>query len=518
MGSTTNGEAVEETLTTAEKDSGKKQPVRKAVAKKARSRTTPVKKKTAVRKKAATSGKASSKKTASKAVTASKKAPRKKATTRAGEKSAQKPNRHTDVTPAAGTTTSATGTTTANARQGDSKSLSWMAAQAANALQAVRANQNARAQDLLAKGEITAANPASKVAMPLLEPGAPETRKAAETDTVAVLDTGETREDTKAVKAPIPATAEAKKPAEPGQSETGQDEETVKAPIPAELNAKKDTTADTVSKPASATLEQDKETPAAVPAGQSTPKETSSLQATPKITAPITPETAKTTSQQVAALRSETMENLEEKQVDIPEPHVISATSTTHGSGRSKYLMLFTAVIVLAGALGARVWFSDNDDADIATAKDSVKTEQVSPVAGTPPEEPIATIASEAPASTATEATQTNSWSPAAWPESAGTPDIPPTVAVEATPPPPSLETPSNEAVVTEDPQVQEAVVTEDPQVQATKQTAATAPPVVSPAAPRPGYYAPGYGYYPQQPAQQQPYYRPAYSRPSYSQ
>ena len=75
-----------------------------------------------------------------------------------------------------------------------------MAAQAASALKAVKANQNARAQDLLAKAEITGATPAkvNRKASPLIEPVTPEAGINTASDTT-----------------PVPARTEAKKAAKP---------------------------------------------------------------------------------------------------------------------------------------------------------------------------------------------------------------------------------------------------------------------------------------------------------------
>jgi len=455
MGSTATSKAVKKTATKVKKDSGTKKSASKAAPKKAKSRATPVKKKTAVRKKAAAPKKATRKKTVGKKAAVKKKAPRKKAATKAG------------------TTPNANNTTVTDAVQGDEKSLSWMAAQAASALKAVRANQNARAQDLLAKAEITSATPV----------------KAHQEDkTRTESDAPEIKQDKQANTMPTTVKAEAKIPAKPDVPET-----------------KKDKKVDATPKPVEAVVKQvTKGPPAVVPAEQTAPDKPPPAQPAPVAPEPTRPETMKAAVSHATTAQPEVTENAVKIQHETPPAHVIAATSTAPGSRRSKRLFLLTGIIVLVGVLGARVWFTDNDTADIAAIQDSAETEQVSPVMAKPPIEAIYKVASEPTVKPATAATQTNNWSPTthpAGPEPASTRETLPTVV--ATPP----KTPADEVVVTE-----------TRQEQTTKQTAPAAPQVTSPVAPRPGYYAPAYGYYRQQQVRQQPYYRPAYSRPSYSQ
>ena len=445
MGSTATSKAVKKTATKVKKDSGTKKSARKAAPKKAKSRTTPVKKKTAVRKKAAVPKKATRKKTVAK-----KKAPRKKAATKAGTRSVQSPGRHADVTAVTGTTPNTTDTTATDTVQGDGKSLSWMAAQAASALKAVRANQNARAQDLLAKAEI--------------------------------------KQDKQAETTPTPVKAEAKIPAEPDVHET-----------------KKDKKIDTTPKPVEAVVKQvTKASPAVVPAEQAAPDKTPLAQSAPAAPEPNKQGTVKAAASRAAPAQPEVTENAVKIQHETPPAHVIAATSKAPGNRRSKRLILSTGIIVLAGILGTRAWFSDNDTADIAAVQDSAGTEQVSPVNAKPPIakpsiEVITRVANEPTVKPATAATQTNRGAPTthpAGPEPAGTLETLPTVA--ATSPETSAD---------------EAVATETPQQQAIPQTTAAAPQATNPVAPRPGYYAPAYDYYRQQPVRQQQYYRPGYSR-----
>jgi hypothetical protein len=337
-----------------------------------------------------------------------------------------------------------------------------MAAQAANALKAVRANQSARAQDLLAKAEITAATPV---------------KSHKEEKTRVEPDVPETKQDMQAVNTPAPVKAAAKKPAEPDRPETKQDKKAVTTPKPVKAVVKQVT----------------KEPPSVVPAEQTAP-----AQSAPVVPEPNKRETVQAAVSHVAPARPEITESIGEKQLDSPPAHVIAATSTIPGNRRSKRLILLTGTIVLAGVLGARIWFSNNDTADVTMVQDSAGTEQVSPVTEQPPpEEAITRVASEATVRPATAETQKNSWSPAehpAWPEPASTLETLPTV--ETMP----QETSADEAVGTETPQQQAA-------------TTPAAPQATSPVAPQPGYYAPAYGYYRQQPVRQQPYYRPRYSR-----
>ena len=460
MGSTASSKTTEKTSVKVKKDSG----ARKAAPKKAKSSATMVKKKAAVRKKAAAPKKATSKKTVAKKAAAKKRAPRKKASSRAVTKSAQSPEQFADAT-IAGTTPAPTDAP--DTAQGDPNSLSWMAAQAASALKAVRANQNVRAQDLLAKAEITPANPV----------------KAHQEDkTLVAPDVSETKQGTQADKTPTPVKAETKKPAKSARPETKKDKKTNTAPKPVRAVAK----------------QVKKASPAVVPAEQTTPDKKPSAPSAPVAAEPTKQGTVQAVASRAAPAQSEVKDNTVKDLQDIPPAHVIAATSKVPGKRRPKRLILLTGIIVVAGVLGARVWFSDNDTADIAAVQDSAGTAQVAPVKAKPSIEVITSVATEPPVKPAA-ATQTNSGAPTThpdWPEPASTPKTPPTAA--ATPP----ETAADEVVATE-----------APRQQATTQTTTATPQVARPAAPQPAYYAPAYGYYPQQQVRQQPYYRQGYSR-----
>ncbi|HAJ91204.1 MAG TPA: hypothetical protein DCO71_01050, partial [Gammaproteobacteria bacterium] len=242
-----------------------------------------------------------------------------------------------------------------------------------------------------------------------------------------------------------------------------------------------------------------KEPPAVVLAKQTVPDKTPPTQSAPVVQEPSKREPVKTATSQGTPAQPETTENTVTIQPDTPPAHVIAATSKAPGTRRSMRPILLTGIIVLAGVLGARAWFSDNDTADIAAVQDGAGTAQISPVTAKPSIEVTTSAASEQTAKPATAATQTTSWSPAPHPElpePASTLETLPTVA--ATPPATAVD---------------EAVATESPQQQATAQTTAAAPQLTRPVAPQPAYYAPSYGYYPQQPVRQQPHYPPGYSR-----
>jgi hypothetical protein len=300
-------------------------------------------------------------------------------------------------------------------------------------------------------------------------------------------DVPETKKDTKASTKQKPVRAKAKKPAEQDVPETKEDTKAGTTPTPVEAAGK----------------QVKKEPPAVVPAEQTAPDKAPSAQSAPVVPEPTKPGTAKTAASPVTTASPETTEITGEEQVDSPPAHVIAATSTAPGRRHSIRPFLLTGIIVLAGVLGARAWFSNNNTTDIAAIQDSAETEQVSPVTAKPPIEEVSKVVSEPTVKPAAAATQTNSWAPTVHParsKPAGTREALPTVA--ATPPAPPAD---------------DVVVTEPPQQQAKPQTTAAAPQATSPVAPKPAYYAPAYGYYPRQPVQQQ-FYRPAYPRPSYSQ
>ncbi len=469
MGSSATDEAVKNSVKT-KLDSGKK----KAAKPRA---TPPEKKKATSRKKAVTT-----KKVAAKKKTVKKKAPRKKAATKAVGKSVNTAETHADASPTTPATPDHTGTTAAI--EGDSRSLSWMAAQAASALRAVKAHQSERAQVLIANAEITPATPV---------------RPRKDTRSTIGAGVSETPKDTAAEQSLTPATtiqtAQAEPAGEKAQSlaasaslEIKQD--THKAPEPAKEVAK---TSPAKELPAA----QKEAKPASAPEPDEAVGEQAAKAAPAKvITAAAVP---------AAAAQPEPTVNIEQEKTPGPPAHVIANTKTS-GSKRSIRPMLLTGLIILVGILGARAWLGGTDTtADIATVQDSTATKQLSPAAAKPQHDATSVVTikpADKPADKpAANTTETDDWAPTIyteWPEPTASQE--PSQTVDTTTPSPV----PNEIVVTETRQVQ------------------TTPQVSRPAAPQPGYYAPGYGYgygnYQQQPARQQPYYQPAYARPSYSQ
>jgi hypothetical protein len=468
MGSTASSKTAAETPVKVKKDSVTKKPVRKTAPKKTKSRVAPVKKKAAA---------APKKAPASKKATSKQKAPRKKAASKARARPVHAPDNGSDVAPVTGTTASRPGGKTAtDTVQADSRSLSWMAAQAASALKAVKANQSERAQALLAKAEITPATPVRprKDISALFAAGVPETQA-----------------DVSANKMPEPVKQEANRPLEPAVSETIKE-------------SRKETSADTTPVPGKTRTSLPMKTPPAVAATE----EELSAPSAAVLAEPAEQETVEVPVARVAIVTPEAVEDVREKQLDTPPPHVIAHTPATTGSKRRIGPILLTGTVILIGVLGVRVWFSGNDTADIAAVQDSAGTEQASPVTVEPQKAVISVVTSEPEGQPATAATHTTDGAPSAhhdWPpapdQSREDPESQPEVAAAA---PETMP--------------REPVVSEPRQVQATTQNTRPVPQAASPTVPQAGYYAPAYGYYPQQPVRQQPYYQPMYAQPAYRQ
>lgn len=465
MGSSATDKAVKKPVKT-KKYSGKKKVTKKA----AKPRATTVKKKKATsRKKAVTTKKAAAKKK-----TVKKKAPRKKAATKAAGKSVSTAKQHADASPPTPATPDH------SSAQDGSRSLSWMAAQAASALKAVKANQNERAQVLMAKAEITPAAPAkpSKKVSPPVE-----------------ADVSKALTDTAPEKPLEPATKKQKasaKPAKPAKKEDARKALTDNQPA-----TQKEARPDTPPKPGKAVTEK---TVKEAPAVKISPAKSAALAPESSRPGSATPKTVKVPTVPATAAQPEPTVNTEQKQTSSPPAHVIANTATS-GSKRSIRPILLTAIIILLGILGTRTWLGGDDTTAIATLQDSATTEQPSPAAAQPQHDSTSVVTIKTAVKPATSATETDHWSPTTnpeWPEPSGSKE-------------------PVQTVNTATPAADEIVVTETRQVQTTPQT-------TRPAAPQPGYYAPGYGYgygygnYQRQPLRQQPYYQPAYARPSYSQ
>lgn len=297
-----------------------------------------------------------------------------------------------------------------------------------------------------------------------------------------------TKQDTSADKAPQPVKDETSSPAEPVASEeTGE------------------TMPDTTPMPVTARTTPPMKTPPAVAATEEkTPAEELSAPSAAVPAEPAAQETVEVPVARVAIVKPEAAEDVREKQLDTLPPHVIARASATTGSRRLTGPVLLTGIVILIGALGVRVWFSGQDTADIAAVQDSAGIEQASPVTVEPQPAVISVVTSEPEDQPATAATPATDWSPSGHPEW----------------PVPDQGRESQPEVAAAAPETspQEAVVSELRQVQATTQNPSTVSQAASPGVPQAGYYAPAYGYYPQQPVRQQPYYRPAYAQPSYRQ
>jgi hypothetical protein len=459
MGSTATGNKAKKTPVKKKKHSTRKKSARKATSKKTKSSAKPVKKKTTAKKKAANPKKAASKKTATRKKTA-----RKKTKAKAGTKPASKPAKQKDVTHVSGTTTRPPGKAATDATTEDSKSLSWMAAQAASALKAVRANQSERAQTLLAKAEITPSTPDNhrKQTMPTLE--------AVQSDV---------KQDAGADMASVPASSLSQSP----ETKTTAASIAVKHTVKEVSSAK--TTAPAVS------------------------GETAAAQPAPPTPLPDKPDAVTATaSRDNAAVRVEAMEKAQEKQAEVPpaqEAAQVAAAISTAGSNRRPIRpMLLTGIILFIGLLGTRAWFSDDDTADIAATRSNPKTELASPTTGKSAQEAIAAVTGKPVAKAATTNTQTDNWAPTARPGW-------PTPAVRQQPLQPADR--NNTGAMTG-----KQAAAGSRRVPVPQQHTGVAPQVSRPVAPQPGYYYPAYGYNPQQPVAPQPYYRPTYSRPSYLQ
>ncbi len=487
MGSTATGNKAKKTPVKEKRDSTRKKSARKATSKKAKSSTKSVKKKTTAKKKAANPKKAASKKTATRKKTA-----RKKTKAKAGTKPASKPAKQKDITHVSGTTTRLPGKTATDATTEDSKSLSWMAAQAANALKAVRANQSERAQTLLAKAEITPSTPDNhrKQTMPTLE--------AVQSDA---------KQDASADMASVPASSLSQSP------ETKQDTSPTNTPASTRTGVIKPATSktpETKTTAASIAVKQTvKEVSSAKTTGQAVSGETAVTQPAPPTPLSDKPDAVTATaSRDNAAVPVEAMEKTQEKRAEVPPAQeaaqLAAAISAASSNRRPIRPILLTGIILFIGILGAGAWFSDDDTADIAATQGNPKTEQASPATGKSAQEAIAAVTGKPVAKTATTNTQTGNWAPTARPGW-------PTPAVRQQPLRPADR--NDTGAMTG-----KRAATGNRRVPAPQQHTGVAPQVSRPVAPRPGYYYPAYGYNPQQPVAPQPYYRPTYSRPSYLQ
>ncbi|RKX36497.1 MAG: hypothetical protein DRP64_18560, partial [Verrucomicrobia bacterium] len=178
----------------------------------------------------------------------------------------------------------------------------------------------------------------------------------------------------------------------------------------------------------------------------------------------------------------------EQTQPDEPETQpaaVIAAASTATHSRHPTRRFLIPGIILLVGILGVRSWLSDSETPDVAVTPVKTVIEKPAPAIAVTIEKPV----TKPVLKPATTRIQTDNWTPSArpgWPAS--------------TAPPHRQQATANSGITSRQGQLPQ----QEPGV-----TARTSRPVTT----HPGYYAPAYGYYPQQ-----PYRQPAYSRPSYLQ
>jgi hypothetical protein len=451
MGSTATEDAPARAPGEEEHNSGKAGSVKKAVSRKTRSRKKSPGKKT-VTKDMHANGETTGKATPAARQSAG------KARTKA-RRAAPNPAQKEQPAPATGSETGSAHTAAAADKPAtDSRSISWMSAQAVSALNAVKANQAKKAEALLARVE-----------KPV--PGKPGITELPEQTSEDLIEEFPGMEMTEPVAAPL---STAQEPPKTSAAATG-DTPAVAQKETIVMQDKPDT----------------QETAATEAAGN-------------------TPEVAATTSSEPGATAStEAIIAEQARPRGLPvRPIVMTAFLALLAFSGYRYWQEnrdsgVTAPPV-AGSFNERVQGATWDDIPKQEAIAVVGTasgEQAEPVAKTPDTaagvavqqdtaetgEPAATAAMETPG-----------------PAIQAIPREPETVtaepAVDAAPPP-------ADRAETQTAEPAELTTSEPPPPETT--TVVTQP--ARPVQPQPGYGAPGYGYYPRQPNWQQPYYQPAY-------
>ncbi len=485
----------------------KKRARKKKATKKSTSGTAVVKKKKVARKKSA-----SVKKVAGKKSTTGKKTPVKKPARKSATKTAKKAGAAS--TTSSGEATLQSGTTDTTVAPKDTKSLAWMATQAASALKAVRANQTERAQALIAKAEITPASPARAGKTPAfpIEPDIPTANEDTSPATAGALDKTEKTERTATNPAEKKDEGQPAIEAKPGTTEiapvttstslaSDQNASSSPANEPARIETGSTQAAEpVVAKNHSAALaDKDEKILVARQTTAATDK-TASAENVPAATVIKAADAVLQNSEKTAASHTQQdaiIKSPPKQPVTQPAATMAAATTNT----RNRHLLrrlLIPGIMVLAVILGIRSWLSDDETPRLATTPIISDMEKPAPVTSSKPAaEAIAVVTGKPTTKPAAAKVQTDNWSPSArpgWPES------------------------------TSDPQRTQASTNSEVtarQGRLPQQESAVTTPMNGPATPRPGYYSPGYGYYPQQPVPQQPVpqqpqYQPAYSRPSY--
>ena len=477
-----------------------KNPARnKKAAKKSKSGTAAVKKKKVARKKAA-----SARKVAGKKSTTGKKSPVKKPARKSATKTAKKVAAASTTSP--GEATLQSGATNTTVAPEDTKSLAWMAAQATSALKAVRANQTERAQALIAKAEIIPASPARSGKTPTFPLEADISTENEDTSpaTAGALDKTEKTERTATNPAEKKDEGQLAIEAEPGTTEIAP----VTTPTP--LASNQNASSSPVNKPAmiktgstqaaepvvaknhSAALADKNENIIVARQTTAATDKTASAENAPAATV-IKAAVAVLQNPEKTAASHTQQDAIIKSPVTQPAAAMAAATTNTHNRHLLRRLLI-PGIMVLAVILGISSWLSNDETPRLATTPVINDMEESAPATGSnSAAEAIVEVTGKPATKPAAARVQTDNWSPTArpgWPESTSYP-------------PQRTQAPTTSGGTAR-------------QDRLPQQKPADANRMNGPATPRPGYYSPGYGYYPQQPVPQQPQYQPAYSRPSY--
>jgi hypothetical protein len=470
---------------------------KKKATKKSKSGSTTVKKKTVAKKKAT-----SAKKVAGKKTTTGKKSSVKKPGAKASKETGAAADGEAALQSDAIKPTVA---------PDDSKSLSWMAAQAASALKAVRANQTERAQALIAKAEISPAPPAKSrkipafrdkpdisrendgtntytepqksvsklTAQPVAEAAHPPAHEYTSPTTTSTLDKTEKPEQTATDPVEQKNQGQPAMEAEPGKAQILP--ESASLLLVADQNAS--------SSPANE--------PARIKTGPRQPAEP--VEAKSDSAEPVDKTTYAVVQRPEKTAASHTQPDADIKSAPnqpVTQPAaVIAAASTNTRNGHPVRRLLIPGIMVLVGILGILSWLSDEEVTRLATTPVISNLEKPAPLTSNKSATGAVTVLTGKPATKPAAAkVQSDNWSPTSrpgWPESSSYPQR-------------TQASTSSEVTAT--------------QGRLPQQSSGVAPRINRPATPRPGYYSPGYGYYPQQPLPQQQRYQPAYSRPPHLQ
>jgi hypothetical protein len=456
MSGTATDDAPVKTAGNAKDNSGKTATVKQAVAGKSPSRGKSAGKKAASRIRQADSG--NTEKPAKKPARSGK-------TRKTTDPGKVAPQTGGETDSAASATAAAVATNPANSQDPDSRSISWMSAQAINALNAVKASQARKAESLLARVE-----------KPV--PGRPAITELPEQTSEDLLEELPEMEATAegVLQTEVPQETTITSPASPGEIPIIQKETSIMQDKPG-----------------------DQEIPAVETAGHST-EDTAA-------TASDSPETGPMAS-------TEAVVAAQAQQSGLPVRPIVAT--------------VFLALLAFSGyrywqdnrdsyVAAPPVAGSYSETVQDAAWDDIPQQEAIAVVGTTPGEQPAAaattpemtTEDAAQPDTTAVEGLATTAATESPGDTAAGDSSV---FAVQ-----PAGETAPPQAGQTLQEMPEPADIAEPAEIVASEPAAqpgtaaGLAPPPVRPAQPQPRYGAPGYGYYPQQPNWQQPYYQPAY-------